>query len=218
MISTVFALEFESAGFRARASRRLCSTIWTLGVTGTRSADVLDRLICVTRPSVLISAGFSGALTANLELGSIVLARNFSTPRLLEALGPLKNLRVGNTVTVNAILETAQSKEHLGEETGALAADMESSHIHKICLLHGVPMLSLRTISDTLHDDIPLPGAILINSKTGRSESAAIFRYLFRHPSALPRFVKLVSNAKTAQQSLASNLEQALPLVFRSLC
>lgn len=76
-------------------------------------------------------------------------------------------------------------------------------------------MVSVRTISDILEQDVPLPGNILIDSETGRSDPASIFRYLFRHPAKAAQFAKLVSNARSAQQSLANALAVILPLMLR---
>ena len=215
MIATVFALEFESAAFRAVQCRRLCVSIWTLGVTGQRSAAALQRMIEKNRPEIIVSAGFSGALQPSLEVGSIVIGENFSDPKIVRALREIPDVQTGPIMTVPEILETSEAKKNLAERSGALACDMESAHLYQVCCDGGIPMLAVRTISDTREQALPLPGSVLIDSETGRPDPAAIFRHLFRHSAKVAQFAKLVSDAKTAQKSLANALGLILPLILK---
>lgn len=206
MIAAVFAMEFESATFRATQGRRLCVSIWTLGVTGEHSPGALRRMIEKVRPELIVSAGFSGALQPGLALGDIVIGENFSDQHLVRKLRARTDFRIGPIVTVPDILETSAAKRSIGEKSGALAGDLESEHLFRVCCEAGIPMLSVRTISDLLGQDMPVPGSVLINPETGRSEPSAIFRYLFRHPAKAAQFAQLVSGARVAQQCLARAL------------
>jgi len=215
MIATVFALEFESAGYRAIQAPQMCVCVWTLGVTGQRSAPVLKRLLGENRPQVLVSAGFSGALKPEIALGSIIIGENFTDPKILRCLPKDPDFRVGTVVTAETILETSQSKRALGESSRALAVDLESAHLSDVCKSAGIPMLSLRCISDTLEQDLPLPGSVLINPETGKADPSLIFQYLFRHPAKTAQFAKLISSARTAQRSLATALGKILPVLLK---
>lgn len=214
MIATVFALEFESTVFRASHARRLCVAIWTLGVAGERSSVALKRMIGKSRPEIVVSAGFSGALQPGLALGDIVIGENFSDPQILRPLRGRTDYRIGQIVTVPDILETAAAKKNRGDGSGALAADLESAHIFRICSEAGIPMLSVRTISDVLEQDMPVPGSVLISPETGKSDPAAIFRHLFRHPGKAAQFAQLISGARVAQQSLAKALGSIIPPIL----
>ena len=215
MIATVFALEFESAAFRAAQCRRLCVSIWTLGVTGQRSAAALQRMIERNRPEIIVSAGFSGALQPGLEVGTIVIGENFSDSNFVRALRKIPGFQTGPLVTVPEILETSEAKKNLAEMSGALAGDLESAHLYEVCCAAGIPMLAVRTISDIRDQDLPLPGSVLVDPETGRSDPAAIFRHLFRHPAKTAPFAKLVRDARSAQQSLANALGLILPLILK---
>lgn len=215
MISTVFALEFESAGFRAMQSKRLCVSVWTLGVTGFRGATALKRLIEKSRPAVIVSAGFSGALQPGMDLGTIVIGNNSSCSWGGELCAKFPSFRAGHLVTVDVIKETALEKKALGESSGALACDMESKYLQEVCSSAGIPMLSVRSISDVCDQDLPVPGHVLLNPETGKSDPAVIFRYLFSHPGKVPQFAKLVNDAKFAQQSLAKALVEILPILLK---
>ncbi len=214
MIATVFALEFESAEFRVSQLRRLCVSIWTLGLAGERSAVALKRMIEKIRPDLIVSAGFSGALQPGLALGDIVIGENYSDPALVRSLRDRTDCRIGQIITVPDILETAAAKRNIGVRSGALAADLESAHIFRVCSEAGIPMLSVRTISDVLAQDMPVPGFVLINPETGKSDPPAIFRYLFRHPAKATQFAQLVRGARVAQQSLAKALGSIIPPIL----
>lgn len=215
MIAVVFALEFESAGFRAMQSRQLCVETWNLGVTGVRSADALRRMIAINQPEIIVSAGFSGSLSPELQMGAIVIGQNYTDPDLLRLLSVFPQYRTGPIVTAPHILETAAAKNELAAASGALAGDLESEHLYKVCLETGIKMVSVRTISDTLQQDLPVPGDILINPESGKTDPSAIFRYLFTHPAKAAHFARLVTGAKVAQQSLARALAEILPALLK---
>lgn len=215
MTAIVFAIEFESAGFRARLERRMCVSVLTIGVMGKRGAPMLERLIQQHRPEIIVSAGFSGALQPGLPIGAIILAENFSDSGLLRNTPLPESFRVGRTITVDDVLETSDQKKAAGLETGALAVDLETSHFQQVCDRNGVKMISIRAISDTLDQDIPIPAGVLLDPENGRPNPKAIFQYLFRNPSKAQDFARLLRHAKMAQQSLATGIQQILPSVLK---
>lgn len=214
MIAVVFALEFESAGFLARQKQRLCVSVWTLGAMGAHSAEALRSHLQRNHPDLVVSAGFSGALIPDLPVGSIVLGENYTDPQLAARLSLPPGVRAGKLACVEQILETREAKARVAAQTGAMAADLESAHLHDVCQRAGIGMLSLRCISDTLSQTLPIPGDVLMNPATGRTDPQAIFRFLFRHPGRAPDFARLVRDAKTAQTALATALEALLPALL----
>ncbi|TSA33449.1 MAG: hypothetical protein D4R65_07765 [Verrucomicrobiaceae bacterium] len=162
-----------------------------------------------------MSAGFSGALQPGLPVGTIVLAENFSDPGLLKSLVVPHSFRVGRIFTADDILETAAQKTAIGQATGALAGDLETSHLYEVCIRNSVKMLSVRSISDAIDQSIPIPSSVLLDPESGRANPKAIFQYLFRNPSKAQDFARLLRDAKTAQQTLASGIQQILPSLLR---
>ncbi len=215
MIAVVFALEFESAGFRARLQPRLCASVWTLGVMGARTGPALRKLLERNRPGIVVSAGFSGALRPGIPVGTIVLGENFTDPQVAKLLPLPEGTRVGPVVTSDKILETPADKAELASHSNALAADLESAHLYAACQDAGVSMVSIRCISDALDQSIAIPGNVLLNLETGRADPQAIFRFLFRHPGKAPDFARLVRDAKIAQAALAGTLKSLLPALLR---
>ncbi len=211
MIAIAFALEFESVHFRARHNSRLRVASWVLGAMGVEAARILDKRLAETTPSLVISAGFAGGLQPGVEVGELVLGRNYSDPALATKLTLGPAWHVGDVRTEPAIIERSVDKKRLGQETGALAGDLETAHIAEVCASRGVPMLSIRCISDALNDDMPVPADILLNPKTYRPEPLLLFRHLMTNPKSVVPFNRLLKNAKLAQAKLAEGLEEILP-------
>lgn len=215
MIAVAFALEFEGARFRAKYDARLRLSVWHFGAMGTTAAEVAERKLKANRPDLLISAGFGGALQEGLGVGDLVIGRNHTDPAILDQLNLSERWRVGELVTVPAILEREADKRRVGQETGALVADMETALLAELCQAHGVPLLSMRCISDAIADDMPVPAPVLLNPKTGRPEPLLLFRHLISNPTCVTGFNRLVKNSKAAQSGIASGLEEILPQLLR---
>ena len=75
-------------------------------------------------------------------------------------------------------LSEQKTRSRLGLETGCLAGDLETAQLAGVCAERGLPMLSVRCISDALEDDLPVPADVLLNPQTGRPDPLMLFRYL----------------------------------------
>lgn len=215
MIAVAFALEFESAFFRAKHDPRLRLAIWLLGAMGSGAAVVLEKKLAEVRPELVISAGFAGGLQTEIGVGDLVLGRNYSDARIVERLVLSDRWHIGDVHTCERILETVADKRRLGTETGGLAADLETRHMADVCRRRGVPMLSVRCISDAVEDPMPVPAETLLNPVTGRPEPLQLFKHLVTNPGSVPGFNRLLKNAKIAQAHLASGLDEILPQLLR---
>ena len=217
MIAIAFALEFESACFRARHDPRLRVGVWLLGEMGLGAAKNLDKRLGDTRPALLISAGFSGGLQPGLGAGDLILGENYSDSDIVAKLDLDERWHVGSITTAERILEKAEDKKSLGVHTGCLAGDLETAHLALVCAARGLPMLSIRCISDPVEDDLPIPADVLLNPRTGRPDSLALFRYLIGHPSSAASFNQLLKNSRVAQDQLAKGLEEILGQLIQKL-
>ena len=217
MIAIAFALEFESACFRARHDPRLRVGVWLLGEMGLGAAKNLDKRLGDTKPALLISAGFSGGLQPGLEAGDLILGENYSDSDIVAKLDLDDRWHVGSVTTAERILEKAEDKKSLGMHTGCLAGDLETAHLALVCAARGLPMLSIRCISDPVEEDLPIPADVLLSPRTGRPDPLALFRYLIGHPSSAAGFNQLLKNSRVAQDQLAKGLEEILGQLIQNI-
>lgn len=215
MIAIAFALEFEGAFFRAKHDPRLRVGVWLLGAMGIAAAQSLEKKLGQNQPALVISAGFAGGLQPNLQIGDLLIGTNYSDPRISDALSLGEGWHRGSLLTEAAIVERAEDKRRLAAHSGCLAVDLETAHLAKVCAARGIPMLSVRCISDAEADDMPVPADILMSPKNGRPEPLLLFRHLVANPSSVAGFNRLLKNAKVAQTRLAAGLDEILPQLLR---
>jgi nucleoside phosphorylase len=232
MIAVTFALPAESSGFLRRLHNK--SRSHRNGVTAVRG-EIDHRAIEVFHTGVgektcrqrirrflqdqqfdyLISAGFAGALNDQLQAGDLLLAKNFSIVDLSGVRSSLANFPVhmANLLTVPSMIESREERNKIAQTTGALAVDMETEFIARACTEHGVPLLSLRAITDTLREPFPAPAKVLFDIDRQQTSVIKLVLYLVKHPSAIPRLIVFARRVARARSTLA----HALLAVVRNL-
>jgi nucleoside phosphorylase len=163
----------------------------------------------------LISAGFAGALDNGLKIGDLLLAENFSTVRLSETHASLSGLhiQIANLLTVPALIDSPEERNKLALTSGAVAADMETEFIARACAACGIPLLSLRVISDTPQHRLPAPANVLFDIERQQTRMLKLATHLLAHPSRVPRLVHFARRIAQARKILAD----ALVAVVRKL-
>ena len=155
----------------------------------------------------LISAGFAGALNAQLQLGDLLLAKNFSTVRLNEnfSLSSVP-IHIADLLTVPALIDSREERNKLARTSGAAAVDMETEFIARACATHGIPVLSLRVISDTPKELFPAPTDVLFNIERQQTQMLNLATYFFAHPNRIPSLVQFARRIARARKILADGL------------
>jgi adenosylhomocysteine nucleosidase len=225
MIAVTFSLPAESSGFlnrlhnRTRSDRNGAATI--RGKIDNRAVEIfhtgVGEKVCRQRMAqflqdrqldCLISAGFAGALNNQLNVGDLLLAQNFSTVELSKTRSLLVNLpiHVANLLTVPSMIDSNEERNKIAGATGAVAVDMETEFIARACAEHGVPLLSLRVISDTPRQRFPAPAHVLFNIERQRTSVVRLVLYLLRHPTRLPGLIRFMSQITRARESLTKAL------------
>lgn len=156
----------------------------------------------------LISAGFAGALNDDLQIGDLLLAENFSTVDLTETRAALPRLQVyiANLMTVPALIHSREERNKLAIASGAAAVDMETEFIARACAACGLPLLSLRVISDTPRNLFPAPANVLFDIERQQTRMLKLATHLLIHPSRVPRLVQFARRIASARKILATAL------------
>jgi adenosylhomocysteine nucleosidase len=225
MIAVTFALPAESSAFLRHLSNK--STSHRQGIRTIRG-KIDDCTIEVLHTGVgekacrqrmasflqdrqfdcLISAGFAGALNDKLRAGDLLVAENFSTVELNETRLDLGRLPVhrANLLTVSSIIDSIEERQKIAQTTGAAAIDMETEFIARACAEHGIPMLSLRVITDTAREPLPAPAKVLFDLDQQRTSMMKLALHLSKHPSAIPRLIAFARRIARAREKLTKAL------------
>ena len=163
-------------------------------------------------PSTWIAAGFGGGLCAELQVGDIVAAGNFSDGSLLRAIAVLQ-ARTGALITTKGVIESAAEKKDLARHTGAIVVDMETAAIHRLCTARGIPMLAVRAISDAAGHDLPVPSAVWFDPQSQRPRPVALMLHLAAHPGRVGPFVRFVRGIHHARARLTDFLLATLEVL-----
>jgi nucleoside phosphorylase len=155
----------------------------------------------------LISAGFAGALNDQLRPGDLLLAKNFSTIHPREKL-PSSSLplHIADLLTVPALIHSPEERNKLALTSGAAAVDMETEFIALACAAQGIPLLSLRVISDTPRELFPAPANVLFDIERQQTRMLKLATHLLAHPSRVPRLVQFARRIAHARKILAQAL------------
>jgi adenosylhomocysteine nucleosidase len=226
MIAITFALPAESSGFLSRISdktpveRNSITTI--LGHIENNEVEILHtgvgEKICQHRIEnflqdqnfkFLISSGFAGAVTEDFRAGDLILAENFSEPRLLSAavrILPDRAVHIAKLVTSTGIIDSRTERNAIAGVSGGAAIDMETKTIADACATRGIPLLSLRVISDTPGEPLPAPPNVLFDLKRQGTPFGEFLSYLLKHPMTVPRLIKFSYQIRRARKSLTESL------------
>ncbi len=197
MILVVFALEHEAQDFRRWLKTHPSSIV--IAIIGVGAESVSEKLLPLLekhQPSQLIAAGFAGALTAEWKIGDVFCATNFST---IPA-----SLRGAVLHSSSRVIEGGRGE--LARATQASCVDMESATVAQIAASFGIPLLVLRSISDTPNEPIPIPFEVSYDLPRQKIQTTSILLWLAQHPTRWLAFAKFLADLRRARQSLTAAL------------
>jgi hypothetical protein len=182
------------------------------GVGMQRAERVLQWL--PRRPSLVVSAGFSGALNELYRVGDVVLATDVCDlegrrwPTTWPA-GP-SSLPRGRLLTVPRLISEPGEKRVLGRRYEADAADMETAAVARWCSERGVPFGCVRAISDDVAT--ALSPRLVSLLAVGRVAPWRVGAALVRSPRLVGELWRLARDTRLA----AKRLREAMRLLLRS--
>jgi len=225
-----FPLKQEAAPFRKVAASglrqsRLVSVLLT-GI-GRRNAERALRNFLNANPADLVlTCGFAGGLNPDLKLCEVVfeLANTPLAPALSTPGGERVSARTGEGLPsklvaagakparffcADRIATTVAEKKKLRNETGADAVEMESAAIYAVCREHSIPCATVRVISDTASEDLPLDFNQL--SRPDQSlDYGKLFLAIAKSPGKIGALMKLQKQTQFAAERLAQVLARTL--------
>jgi uridine phosphorylase len=153
-------------------------------------------------PDLVLTSGFAGGLNSDLKLGDVIFETADETLRAKLLGAGAKPLKF---FCADRIATTVAEKKKLRAETGADAVEMESAAIHAVCRERGIPCATVRVISDTANEDLPLDFNAL--SKPDRNlDYGKLFMAIAKTPGKIGALMRLQEKTKFASGRLAEAL------------
>ena len=199
-------------------------------VPASRSDDDLHNQARLARtlapPDLVLTCGFAGGLNSDLKIGDVVFeilsrgsrgeSAQIKTEEKLEPthVGCCERLLAAGAKPVtflcaDRIATTVAEKKKLRDETGADAVEMESAAIHAVCAERGIPCATVRVISDTATEDLPLDFNRLSKPDKGL-DLWKLFLALAKSPGKIGALMELQKKTKYAAERLAKVLNEII--------
>jgi len=174
------------------------------------------------RPKLVLSAGYSGALKEGLRVGDIVLATEVADvggncwPVTWPAALPDEEWRPplhrGRLLSVPRLAATPDEKRALGQRHGAVAVDMETAVVARLCSRQHVPFGCVRAISDAI--DTALSPQLVALLSGGRVSPWRVLAALARRPWLASELWRLARDTRLASAQLGKALGELLTLTL----
>ena len=212
-------------GFRFQLAGQDCLLV-TSGMGLERAAQATRALLEAINPQLLVSFGIAGAVHDDLNIGDVVNARNVcllekGVPGLLlplkaltetawkaaaQALQPRgARLLQGTAITTRGSQVTPQQAGELSNPV----LEMETIGIARVAAEKGIPLISLRAISDGPRAPIPLDLEAMMDEEY-HYRIGAMIGMILRQPRILLQSRQIVQNSSIAAQNTAIALVAAL--------
>lgn len=200
----------------------------TTGIGASRAREAARRALHLFPDAgLVVSCGVAGALRQGLQPGDLIVAdrlllggresyhaeQGFSiAPEHLERAeqalrGAGLRFTTGALLTAHRVVPDSAAKRTARQQSGAIAVDMESAAVGIETAAHGLPLVCVRAILDTVADELP---SGLVTDEQGRVRAIAAVSFLLRNPGAVRTLPRMVSNLARATKSLADALEVLL--------
>ena len=201
-----FAVKEEAAPFlRSCVSKQL--KILITGMGGKNAERALAKTLAEFQPEMVLTCGFAGGLNPALRGGEVVFSadENFPLHSRLAAAGA----KPASFFCAKRVATSAREKSKLRSDTGRDVVEMESEIIRRICHERKIPGATIRVISDSADQDLPLDFNRLMNSNCELSLAKLILTVLIR-PWKIPALMRLQKKSQAAAENLGRVLEKLL--------
>jgi adenosylhomocysteine nucleosidase len=219
----------ERAGFKAQLSGHEIVVV-EAGMGFDNATAAARQLIGELRPDLMISAGFCGGITAELQVGDAVVA----TGQTIVSEGGLKEVPVtipticrdfvscqgddgqrvfaGLFVSTTAIMQKDRLAALLPANTPNPVVEMESAAIALVAAENGIPFIGLRTVSDPFDEELGFSLDEFCDQRM-RIRIPKVLLTVARKPRIIPQLFRLARNSRVASTSLSLVMERFLAVV-----
>ena len=221
-----FALKEEAAPFQRMAAGKSGISILITGIGRKNAEKSVREFLAINSPELVLTCGFAGGLNPDLKLGEVVFetANAPLAPSLSPPGGERVSARTGEGLfsklsaagakpakffCADRIATAVAEKKKMRAETGADAVEMESEAIHAVCRERGIPCATVRVISDTAGEDLPLDFNALAKPDMNLDYGKLAWA-IAKSPGKIGALLKLQKQTRFAAERLAEVLARII--------
>ncbi len=156
-------------------------------------------------PTMLISAGIAGALTATLKVGDVVRASEVVDA---ESGARFRTMGAESVIVTASSVSGAAQKLALAARYQADVVDMESAAVAAVAQERGIEFTAIKAISDEL--DFEMPPVSGFVDANGKFETARFAMHLAMRPKWWSAVRQLSANSRTASVNLSHTVEHLI--------
>jgi len=206
---------------------------------GKNVSDIILHLSKCFRIQLMVSSGFAGSVNPEVGVGDLVIGKHvlYSSQGALEGeilidstlscdasiVDMAVNLcsndafksHCGDILTVNKMVRQSSVKKHVGNQTSAIAVDMESFAIAERAHAMGIPFVVARAISDGIDENLEIHENMV--TKGGNINISATARHLLNKPHHIPYLNRLRKQTKSATDTLSTFFPNFITQIYNSL-
>src|SRR5262245_36693090 len=200
-----FAVKEEAKFCQIPAVAAGAVQVWITGMGRMNAAESIRAAVAAVQPECVLTCGFAGGLNPALRLGTVIFDEDFDAGvgKALLGLGAVSaKFHCARRVAI-----PAAEKQGLWQSTAADAVEMESSVIRTLCREWKIPSATIRVISDTAADDLPLDFNALMTTDD-RIHYGKLARAVLCSPRRIPLLLSFQRQTMIAARELGRVLEQ----------
>jgi adenosylhomocysteine nucleosidase len=223
-----FALKEEAAPFHKIAARHPGVFTLIVGIGRLNAEKSVRGFLPSVSPQLVLTCGFAGGLNPDLKIGDVVFDAELFPGR---SRGDKTQTQIGNQsetphivsyeqlvaagarpakfFCADRIATTVAEKKALRGQTGADVVEMESAAIQAVCAEKNIPCGTVRVISDTADEDLPLDFNAL--AKPDKSlDFGKLAWTIAKSPGKIGALMALQRKTSFAARQLAAVLEKVI--------
>ena len=167
----------------------------------------METILHEIKPSVVLTCGFAGGLNPAYKLNEVLFQTDEGSvlhEALLQA-----GARAATFFCARRVAITSEEKMKLWRGTGMDAVEMESESIRDICQQHDIPSATVRVISDSAAEDLPLDFNTLM-SPAQKIHYGKLSWALVRSPWKLAELLAFQQKTVDAAKALGGFLQKVV--------
>src|SRR3990170_6891061 len=206
---------------------------------GKNVSEIIQYLSKCFRIQLMVSSGFAGSINPAVGVGDLVIGKHILCSSQEALQGEIQidstlscdtsiadmavrlcnnevfKSHYGDILTVNRIIRQASLKKHVGNQTSAIAVDMESFAIAERAHAMGIPFVVTRAISDGVDEDLEIRENMV--TEGGNVNISATARHLLNKPHHIPYLNRLRKQTKSATDTLSAFFPNFITQIYNSL-